>query len=606
MSTTSGPSPTKYRHVEGVNPFVKVEPDTRCLPVFRKSDVATLLDTLVDEENLETNKPFDVTSAMGHGLLFFAFEHETLVVGAPSGLVQEVKGHNLKGYLRKLLADPHVIKVSVFDHKRILENVYRVTVVGHLNLPALQALTKLPFTAQNEVDPKDKDPHEYNVLEAVRKVRTLIATYWEFVYANTIVGKKSATHDVSPWSRLILAQYSDPNGRPSSYTAKLSDKEVVAILDATPYDESGPHTLHVEPHPDVRNLAIAGQNLRIRSMNNDAWRKAVLVKLNMKAGCCYPVCVRDKKVDHLLEQCPVIATKCSHCNHFGHEVDAHLFFDQILLDNFFKVYAPSHVVHGRVWQLAVTRREDWEETYLYGSKWIDRHHLEARVPAPRPPTLSEINIARDRLAIEESQARIIAEQEVVAASLAKQEADRKNAEECQARIQRFQEPVVLARDPELSDAQYLIELAENRRRRREAEEAEDKIAAELTARLKAKINPMPLLSTEVEENFRIAVALNPVHPETTFKSLVETENPEQQVPLQQKVTPVKQPLPPAEQVDIVDEMDGFLNNGEPLVSRNPYISEQSDLSDDDDDDSGKPKADDNPENDKPVAMETTE
>ena len=68
--------------------------------------------------------------------------------------------------------------------------------------------------------------------------------------------------NLSPWSHLVLAKYSDPKGCPTSYMAPL--QEVAAILDGSPYYEA-----RVPPPrpPTAKTLWIARELMTIKESN---------------------------------------------------------------------------------------------------------------------------------------------------------------------------------------------------------------------------------------------------------------------------------------------------------------------------------------------------
>ena len=195
--------------------------ETRCLPVFRKSDLDILLNNLtVEDDNTSmTKQQFDDKSAKAHGLLFFYVEHDTLVFAAPSGSVQEARGKRLRSYFEKLLTDPHVVKIGSYQHKRLIENFNQVVIINHLNPDQFHTPAVLEFGSKNEKDKQDRDPQAHILLKATRKVKTLIATYWNLVLEKTVAGKLLQVQpalDLSPWSRLHQRSTANLRGKVSS------------------------------------------------------------------------------------------------------------------------------------------------------------------------------------------------------------------------------------------------------------------------------------------------------------------------------------------------------------------------------------------------------
>ena len=87
------------------------------------------------------------------------------------------------------------------SQKRILESFYRVSVVSHLDPTWYVRPVNLKYASENEPNKREKEPQEYLRLKAIRKVRNLILTYWNFVIADTVAGKMKDDFDLSPWSK---------------------------------------------------------------------------------------------------------------------------------------------------------------------------------------------------------------------------------------------------------------------------------------------------------------------------------------------------------------------------------------------------------------------
>ena len=528
--SSSGWRPDKYVRIEGTTPFQVVKVDTRRLPSFTKTDLDFLRNNLTveNETGANTRPMFDTKSVKEHGLLFFFVERDKVVFAANSGSIHEVQDH-LLSFLRPLLNDPHIVKIGNWQHKRLIESIHKVTINGHLDPMMFVSRTNLKFVPALMSDPGEKMPEDFILLKATRKVKTLISAYWDFVLAKTIAKSFFVNANLSPWSRLVLAAYADVKGRYVTHLTPLTSQEIAAVLDASPYYWDGTPTLLVEPRSEIRTLATIGQNKTHSSTEKIVWRSGLLAKVNID-GCPYPLCrekivVDSEATNHLLESCPLIESFCETCQHFGHELGAHIDHDQVILDNLFKTYAPSHINAGYVWQAVETKRADWE-SYLYGVAWQERHSLEVKLPKPRPPTEIENEIARaretSRLADEVANRLTL--------SMAKKETARNAALQVKAdndaRAIKFAaqaaaavsvEPPPPVRPPGMSDNDYLA-LLENGRivRRRILELEKEAIAAANTERLKGNIQPLPFHPQELAANFIAAVLRNPVPPGTTF------------------------------------------------------------------------------------------
>ena len=245
-------------------PTVKEDPSKqtlarpRRLPAFSKLDLEDLRHELEVEIRLDALSNFlDAESALAHGLLFFHVEHDTVVFAAPTGRVQEVKGRKILHVVVKLLRDPHVVKVGTYHHKRLIEACYGVQIIGHLDPIPFRAAKQLSFRTEIECSRDHPDPKAYILKQATRRVRQLIFTYWGLVISDPFAKESQSYADLSPWSRLTLAKYSDAKGRPESFKEPLSDQEVAAKLDADPYYSEELPYLHYLPFLTTSNRKLA-------------------------------------------------------------------------------------------------------------------------------------------------------------------------------------------------------------------------------------------------------------------------------------------------------------------------------------------------------------
>ena len=240
------------------NPSQKAMARPRSLPAFSKLDLEDLRHELEVEIRLDALPTFfDAELALAHGLLFFHVEYDTVVFAAPSGRVQEVKGRNILHVVVKLLRDPHVVKVGTYHHKRLIEAWYGVQIIGHLDPIPLRSSKQLRFRTEIECLRDHPDPKDYILKKATRRVRQLIFTYWELVISDPFAKEFPSCRDLSPWSRLTLAKYSDAKGRPESFKEPLSDQEVAAKLDADPYYSEELPYLHYLPFLTTSNRKLA-------------------------------------------------------------------------------------------------------------------------------------------------------------------------------------------------------------------------------------------------------------------------------------------------------------------------------------------------------------
>ena len=510
-SRGSGATPPKVRK-EG---RTKQAPKPRCLPAFTLHDVESLKLRLAVETPLDlTNVKLDDVAVLAHGLLFLHVEFDTVVFGSPDGSTHAVKGKNVIFMVQKWLKDPHIVKVCTYLHKCIIELRYGVEVVSTLDPLQHRTATTLAFGQPNPMQRDDRNPTEFVLRKAIRKVRTLIATYWDFVVDKSVVKDFDDSVSISPWSRLTLARYADPKGRPSSYKDPLTDAEVVVILDASVYYAKPASIPLADPIDPVRKMSIRSDRHTTKELAERAvWRQDALAKINL-GGCIYPICVDKQDRGHAIEVCPRIEAVCIVCRHRGHAADAHPLYDQVVLDNLFRVYAPAHERSGRVWQLQVSCRKDWE-TYLYGKTWEERHSLEADLPAPRPPTADELGAARAAVERAESDRKLAEFNANIEKAEKAREEERQRSLEIEAREIRFAAPVPAPqRDPTMSHADYIEllkkegeQLAEIARLR--ADNAAAAAAIAETARLKARITPMSAEPSSVLATFSHLVATYP-------------------------------------------------------------------------------------------------
>ena len=483
---TSEPSPYRLKRVE-----------PRRLPVFRKSELETLRST-IREMKVEPNDKFDYQSVLDHGLLFYYVEVDMVIFASPSGSTIEIEVTDILGKeLCTLVCDPHITKVGDRMQMKIIQLTYNVKFGNHFDPAPFGYFGGMKFKPENLVDRADPNPKDYILLKAVRKARTLILNYWECVVGKTVVKTMDPATNLSPWSRLLLAKFADSVGRSPTYTATLTVPVVAGILDKSPYYSIGPLDLPGETSREVHYLGVLGQESKFNTeVAKASERKEILAKIN-ENGCPYPICVAAKANAHPFEKCNMIGYVCDTCTHRGHLAGDHIDYDQVILDHMFRVYAPSHVNAGYVWQAVETASDDWA-SYLYAKPWEERHNLEAGLPPPRPPTATEIRLQMKRQEVDVGSEEILlleaqASEEDLARRVARQaEAD------AAARKRKFGIPVLPILDPVLTNEEVLADLL-RKKAVRDQIAALQKEAADYaeTQRLHSLVEPMPLLSHEV-------------------------------------------------------------------------------------------------------------
>ena len=356
-----------------------VRPELRQLPLVKRGDLEKLKIELAKEKEVNNLDRMDEDEAVKYGYLFYHVEEHIIAFAHPSGKV--FIGKTLPRFLKDDLLDADIVKIGNIKDKYHLEGVLQMEIRNQFDPePLIHTHIDDIFDDELEIDNTEKDQTRYLKRKAIRNLKNKIWQFWEFVQARTTDLPNAA--NLLVWAHLAFAEFSELKGRSAGYTKAVDVSTVAKKMDESPYyriefdlpiSEKIPDSIF-KVHALTKDDAYPPGAPRIERRRNF---------LKNEKRCGYPLC---ELPTHSTQDCPsLLGWWCPLCKHRGHNETHHALHDQLIFDNLYLIFAPSHNILGRIWmeESSEITEEDWIKSYVR-KEWTAKASAITGLPKPAP------------------------------------------------------------------------------------------------------------------------------------------------------------------------------------------------------------------------------